>query len=63
MFDKEYDPFFMRHYDVKGKKVPKCSHKSIDELFTLSLNYACRLFKAKSQIVDALESQNNGASS
>ena len=56
MFDKEYDPFFMRHYDVKGKKVPKCSHKSIDELFTLSLNYACRLFKAKSQIVDALES-------
>jgi hypothetical protein len=54
MFQKGYDPFFTYHYDLKNKKEPLKSSPVVDQLFTLSLSYACRLFKAKNQLIDVL---------
>ena len=39
---------------MKEKQQPKKSSPLIDQLFTLSLSYACRLFKTKNQVLDVL---------
>jgi hypothetical protein len=49
LFQQGYDPFFLYHYDMRGKKSTPQSHPLIDQLFNLSLSYACRLFKAKAK--------------
>jgi len=54
MFQKGYDPFFIYHYDIKNKKEPHIASPVVDQLFTLSLSYACRLFKVKNQLIDIL---------
>lgn len=54
LFQQGYDPFFLYHYDMRGKEQPKKSSPLIDKLFTLSVSYACRLFKAKNQVLDVL---------
>jgi hypothetical protein len=58
LFQQGYDPFFLYHYDMRGKKHPNKANPLIDQLFTLSLSYACRLFKTKNQVLDVL-SRNN----
>ena len=49
LFQKGYDPFFLNHYDKRGKKSTPQTHPLIDQLFNLNLSYACRLFKAKTK--------------
>lgn len=56
MFQHGYDPFFLHHYDMKGKRTAANSSPLIDRLFSLSISYACRLFKAKNQILEMLSS-------
>lgn len=56
LFQQGYDPFFLYHYDMKGKKTPQISHPIIDQLFNLNISYACRLFKAKTRVLEILSS-------
>lgn len=56
LFQQGYDPFFLYHYDMKGKKAPQISHPIIDQLFNLNISYACRLFKAKTRVLEILSS-------
>lgn len=54
LFHQGYDPFFSYHYDMKGKIQPKKCSPIIDQLFNLSLSYACRIFKAKNNLLDVM---------
>jgi hypothetical protein len=49
LFQQGYDPFFLYHYDMRSKKTTPQQHPLIDQLFNLSISYACRLFKAKNK--------------
>jgi hypothetical protein len=54
LFQQGYDPFFLHHYDLKGKRAPRSPSPIVDRLFTFGINYACRLFKAQTQILEML---------
>jgi hypothetical protein len=54
LFQQGYDPFFLYHYDMRAKKAAPQAHPLIDQLFNLSISYACRLFKAKTKILEML---------
>ncbi len=51
LFQSGYDPFFLYHYEMKEKQKPLYSHPIIQNLFNLTISYACRLFKAKTKIL------------
>lgn len=42
---------------MKGYSNPKYHHPLIDQLFTLSLGYACRFFNAQKELIDVLANQ------
>lgn len=54
LFQQGYDPFFLYHYDMRAKKGTPQTHPLIDQLFNLSISYACRLFKAKTKVLEML---------
>lgn len=54
LFQQGYDPFFLYHYDMRTKKTTPQQHPLIDQLFNLSISYACRLFKAKNKVLEML---------
>lgn len=54
LFQQGYDPFFLHHYDLKGKRAPRQPSPIVDRLFTFGINYACRLFKAQTQILEMI---------
>lgn len=54
LFQQGYDPFFLYHYDMRAKKAAQQTHPLIDQLFNLSISYACRLFKAKTKVLEMI---------
>ena len=55
-FQNGYDPFFLHHYDLRGKKRPASAHPDVEKIFNLTVSYACRLFKTKKQILNIISS-------
>jgi hypothetical protein len=51
LFQQGYDPFFLYHYEMKGRKTPALPHPTIDKLFNLNISYACRLLKARNRLL------------
>jgi hypothetical protein len=56
LFQQGYDPFFLYHYEMKGRKSPALPHPTIDKLFNLNISYACRLLKARNRLLEFLAS-------
>lgn len=41
---------------MKDKKGPNVHHPDIDKIFDINISYACRLLKAKKQILEMISS-------
>jgi hypothetical protein len=54
LFQEGFDPFFLYHYDSRGKHSVARSHQLVDKLFNLNISYACRLLKVRTKVLDIL---------